>query len=349
MNKVSPLIINIDDVSLSDNEKKLITHELIGGIIIFSHNYSSPNQLKKLIDDIKSINSNILITIDHEGGRVQRLKNNFTILPSLEDIGRIYLTDKSMALDLSYAAGYVAGYELSSVGFDINYSPVIDIGNENSKVLLNRTFGNNVECIYDLSEKYISGSIDSGIIPVLKHFPGHGSVNEDSHTTHCQSNKDFNEMNETDIKLFKNLFDKFNLPIMTGHIAFSKVDKNIVTYSKKWLTQYSQNIFTSKPMFVSDDLEMYAAKSTVDTASNRVILALDAGCNMIIATTMQQKNIISNKESYLFFLENYLTEEISEYYHKNHDRIKPILNDFITNRSDNLYKNSLRLIKDIYG
>jgi len=349
MNKIPPLIINIDDISLSDNEKEIISHELIGGIIIFSHNYSSISQLQNLIHDIKSINNNILVSIDHEGGRVQRLKNNFTILPSFEDIGRIYSTDKSLALNLSYAAGYIAGYELSNIGFDINYSPVIDIGNENSKVLQNRTFGNTVQKIYDLSKKYISGSIDSGIIPVLKHFPGHGAVNDDSHTTYCQSDKDFDKMSETDIRLFKDLFNKFNLPIMTGHIAFSNIDKNIVTYSKKWLIQHSQNIFASKPMFISDDLEMYAAKSNENTASKRVILALEAGCNMIIATTMQQKNIISNKESYLFFLENYLTDEIIEYYHKNHDRIKPVLNDFITKKSVDLYKDSLRLIGDIYG
>ena len=221
-NTIGPLIINLDGTKLSENEKNLIKDKLIGGIILFSHNYVSRTQLKELILDIKSVKNNILVSIDHEGGRVQRLLDGFTHLPSLESISKI--DDLNDKLSASYNAGFVGASELSAMNIDINYSPVIDINHDKKNNLLKgRTFGDDPDMIIRLAESYIKGSLDGGILPVLKHFPGHGRVNTDSHIENCVSKIDLNTLSRTDILPFQELhnrFSEYNLPIMTNHIIY---------------------------------------------------------------------------------------------------------------------------------
>ena len=326
---LGPLIINIDGISLQDEERTLLKHDLIGGIILFSHNYKSKTQLHSLINDIKSVKDNILITIDHEGGRVQRLINDFTHLPSFEDISNIKNHDEMISK--AYDSGYIGSLELSEIGIDINYSPVVDINHDKSNRLLKgRTFGKDIKSVIALSDSYIRGCIDGNILPVLKHFPGHGRVTTDSHTEACVSNIDYKTLSESDILPFKEIhsrFPEFNIPIMTNHLIYTEIDEYITTYSKKWLYELSQSIFTNKPFFISDDIEMYSAtkhNNKILSCERRVLLALSAGCRMIIATTMQDREIIKNKESYKYITTNYITTNIIEHYEKNRDNMLDI-------------------------
>ena len=328
-NTIGPLIINLDGTKLSENEKNLIKDKLIGGIILFSHNYVSRTQLKELILDIKSVKNNILVSIDHEGGRVQRLLDGFTHLPSLESISKI--DDLNDKLSASYNAGFVGASELSAMNIDINYSPVIDINhNKKNNLLKDRTFGDDPDMIIRLAESYIKGSLDGGILPVLKHFPGHGRVNTDSHIENCVSKIDLNTLSRTDILPFQELhnrFSEYNLPIMTNHIIYPDIDEYITTYSRKWLTNLSASIFNKSPLFISDDVEMFSATSinnSIISCEDRLLLALKAGCRLVIATTMQNPKIIDDKYSYKYFKEKYLTRNIIEHYEKIHDKMLDI-------------------------
>jgi len=328
-NFIGPLIINLDGTSLSKNEKNLIKDKLIGGIILFSHNFVSRNQLKELILDIKGVKDNILVSIDHEGGRVQRLLDGFTHLPSLESISNI--DDIYEKLSASYDAGFIGASELSAMNIDINYSPVVDINhNKENNLLKDRTFGNNPDMIIQLAESYIKGSLDGGILPVLKHFPGHGRVNTDSHIENCISNIDFDTLSKTDILPFKELHNRFsniNLPIMTNHITYPDIDDYITTYSREWLSNLSASIFDKLPLFISDDIEMFSAVSKNDediSCEDRLLLALKAGCRLVIATTMQNPKIIDDKLSYKYIKEKYLTKNIIEHYEKIHDKMLDI-------------------------
>jgi len=328
-NAIGPLIINLDGTKLSENEKNLIKDKLIGGIILFSHNYVSRTQLKELILDIKSVKNNILVSIDHEGGRVQRLLDGFTHLPSLESISKI--DDLNDKLSASYNAGFVGASELSAMNIDINYSPVIDINHDKKNNLLKgRTFGDDPDMIIRLAESYIKGSLDGGILPVLKHFPGHGRVNTDSHIENCVSKIDLNTLSRTDILPFQELhnrFSEYNLPIMTNHITYPDIDEYIKTYSRKWLTNLSASIFNKSPLFISDDVEMFSAISINNiniSCEDRLLLALKAGCRLVIATTMQNPKIIDDKLSYKYFKEKYLTRNIIEHYEKIHDKMLEI-------------------------
>ncbi len=326
---IGPLIVNIDGLTLQDGEKALLKHDLIGGIILFSHNYESKPQLRSLIHAIKSVKDNILITIDHEGGRVQRLLNGFTHLPSFEDIANLKNFDEMVSK--AYDSGYVGASELSEIGIDINYSPVVDINHDKSnKLLKDRTFGNDVKSVIALSDSYIRGCIDGNILPVLKHFPGHGRVTTDSHIEDCISKIDFKTLSESDILPFKEIhsrFSEFNIPIMTNHLIYSEIDGYITTYSKEWLCNLSQLIFEKKPFFISDDIEMYSAtkhNNKILPCERRVLLALSAGCRMVIATTMQNREIIQNQESHKYIADNYITTNIIEHYEKNRDKMLEI-------------------------
>ena len=328
-NTIGPLIINLDGTKLSENEKNLIKDKLIGGIILFSHNYVSRTQLKELILDIKNVKDNILVSIDHEGGRVQRLLDGFTHLPSLESISKI--DDLNDKLSASYNAGFIGAGELSAMNIDINYSPVIDINHDKkNKLLKGRTFGDDPDMIIRLAESYIKGSLDGGILPVLKHFPGHGRVNTDSHIENCVSKIDLNTLSRTDILPFQELhnrFSEYNLPIMTNHIIYPDIDEYITTYSRKWLTNLSASIFNKSPLFISDDVEMFSAISinnSIISCDDRLLLALKAGCRLVIATTMQNPKIIDDKYSYKYFKEKYLTRNIIEHYEKIHDKMLEI-------------------------
>ena len=352
LKNIGPLIINLDGTELSDSERQLIEHQLVGGIILFSHNFISKKQLMSFVNDIKSIKDNLLITIDHEGGRVQRLMNGFTHLPSFEKISEI--EDSDLRTEIAYHVGYISGYELSEISIDINYSPVIDINhNKTNNLLKDRTFGDNVDNITSLANAYIKGSLDAGILPVLKHFPGHGRVITDSHTEECFSDVKMNELLDTDILPFKILHDRYadhNLPIMTNHISYKNIDEFITTYSEEWLIRQSNLIFSKKPFFISDDLEMFSA-TILDgkkiSCEKRVLLALRAGCRMVIATTMQDNQIIKNKASSQYFEENYLTGDIAKYFEKNHDKMSTVVIPKAINESRERYGESLKNMKKI--
>ena len=329
MKTFGPLIINIDNTKLSSSDRSIIGHELIGGVILFAHNYSSKQQLSILINDLKSIKDNLLITIDHEGGRVQRLINDFTHLPSFEYISKI--KNKKLRYEAAYSAGYIAGYELSEIGFDINFSPVVDLNHDkDNKLLKDRTFGNNIENVIKLADQYIMGCLAGGILPVLKHYPGHGRVVTDSHVENCISNVTFDELMSTDIKPFQELIKNNHIPIMTNHVIYKEIDQYIATYSKKILQEQAKKIFpiSNKMCFISDDIEMYSAKfieGVEISCEERVLLALNAGCRFIIATTMQNNMLIKQNLSYKYFSDNYFTKNIIEYYEKNHDMMCDII------------------------
>ena len=309
MNNLGPLIVNIDGLTLSNTDKTLLLDDLIGGVILFSNNYQTTSQLKNLLNEIKELKQNILISIDHEGGRVQRFRKDFTTLPSFYQLANVPECNREQ---LSYYSGIIAGYELSQIGVDINYSPVVDIcENENNSLLSTRTFGNNENDTISLSSNYINGLMDSGIIPVIKHYPGHGLVNSDSHIEECVSDeKEQSDKFCKHFSIFKKLTQLYNIPIMTSHIHFKNIDDHIVTYSKKILNMINKK---NEIPLISDDLEMYSAKyknSVEIQPAERVRLALEAGCSFLIVTTMLLDEVRMHNKTSKYLIENYLTDEV---------------------------------------
>ncbi len=341
MNNLGPIIINIDSTVISSNEEKLLRNNLVGGVILFEHNYLHKKQIKKLINDIKKVNCNILISVDHEGGRVQRFKDEFTKLPSFESIGRVYTKDEKLAEEIAYNSGYVAGYELKSIGIDINFSPVIDLSSK-SNVLNERTFSSTPKIVSKLASRYITGLIDNGIIPVLKHYPGHGLVVSDTHKEICSSELSMNDIDKH-MSVFKDITKDFNVPLMTSHIKFSNIDSNPVTTSSKWLKIISKDNFENRNFFISDDLEMSGVSKYHTNLTKVEILkqALDSGCSMVIVTTMQDQTVINEKNSYQYYQTEYFDNMQTENFKESYINL-PCFENIIYNKgSESLYHDSL--------
>jgi len=302
-----PLIINLDSTHLLKDEESLLKSQLIGGVILFEHNYSNVDQIKLLIQDIKKINDKLKIFIDHEGGRVQRFKTGLTNLPSFEFIGNIYSSNKNIGKELSYYVGYVAGYELKSLGIDINFSPVVDL-RINSDVMKGRTLAYDSNDVIELVKPYLHGIIENGIVPTLKHFPGHGCVSGDTHLDMSKSDFKISEI-KNHINPFQKIHKEFDIPIMTSHIQFSSISDNPVTTSSTWLKSITADIFDKDPFYISDDLEMKGISNRYPDLSKAKLLekSLSNGCSMAIVTTMQDQMIINNKKSFQFYRDEYIS------------------------------------------
>ena len=335
------LIINLDSEVLLDEEVEILTNKFIGGVLLFEHNFINNDQIKSLIDSIKSINSNLLIAIDHEGGRVQRFKKGFTSLPSFSSIGNICRTDHSLADEIAYNSGYIAGYELKAIGVDLNFSPVVDLSAK-SDVLNSRTFSESSTNVIRLSLSYIQGLIDNGIIPTLKHYPGHGSVTGDTHKDPMNCNLPWDDIYEH-LVVFEKIHNKYNIPIMTSHIQFSEISNDPVTTSSMWLKEISHKVFGKLPYFISDDLEMHGIKKHYPELSRLSLLekTLTTGCSMAIVTTMQDKNIIKEKKSHIFYKNEYLNR-INLHNINTRNNNLPCLHELSYNKGDvNTYHNAI--------
>lgn len=343
-----PIIINLDSISISTEEKELLSSNLIGGVILFNHNYANKNQIKSLISSIKEIRDNIVICIDHEGGRIQRFINEFTSLPSFQAIGNLYSIDKIKAKDLAYYSGYIAGYELKDIGIDINFSPVVDLTSKSS-VLNSRTFSNNPNVVVDLACKYIQGYVDNGIIPTLKHFPGHGVITTDTHTDISYCNLPYEQL-DSHIYTFQNIYTKIEIPIMTGHIIYPKISDQPVTSSTKWLRVISDNIFSQKPFFISDDLEMKGISDLFKNESKLNIFqkVMSSGCDMSIITTMQNQKLIEDKKSYHFYQKEFIEPLGKSGNYEISDINIPCSDDISYNTGDfEVYKNAIKYLDNI--
>lgn len=307
---VSPLIINLDSTSIQPQERDLLNNAFIGSIILFAHNYSTKKQLIQFINDIKCINQDILISVDHEGGRIQRFRDEFTPLPSLTKIGSKYRNNKNLALEVAYASGYTAGYELKSIGIDINFSPVVDL-TSSSTVLEGRTFSEQPSVTVNLASCYMNGLIDNGIIPVIKHYPGHGMIEQDTHKVLCHSNLTKNEI-KPHLRVFQTLIQTYDIPIMTSHIKFTNISGEPVSTSKKWLIDMADELFERKPFFISDDIEMSGLIDAYPELSRFDILmkVLSSGCSMAIVTSMQKKDLIQNLLSPKYYNDEYISKLI---------------------------------------
>ena len=250
------------------------------GFVLFSRNFIDKEQITNLILSLKKAtkNKNALIFVDQEGGRVQRFKSGgFNKFPSLRKFGKIYLKNKNLSKKLTYMSSYMLGDELKQVGVDVNFAPVCDVNYKNAHSIIgDRAFSSNPETVLELIKEFCKGLRDSGILPVLKHFPGHGRSKKDTHTHCSRINVDFNSLLKSDLIPF-NFLKKESL-LMLAHIIFPRIDKSVVTYSKLFNSIIREK-FKFKGLIITDDISM---KALSDKIEDVVIKSFDAGCDVIL-------------------------------------------------------------------
>ena len=271
------LIIDIHGKNLSNDDKTTLTSKHIGGLILFSRNFDSYDQLDNLIKEIHLIKENIIIAVDQEGGRVQRFEKEYTKIPSMQDASLFAKKndDKDFIKDLAW----LISSELIAVGIDINFAPVLDINRNISSIIGNRSFSNDILEVINNASDYIDGMHEAGMKSTGKHFPGHGNVIEDSHIELPVDKRELHELLNEDLKPYIKLSDKLDV-IMCAHILFSKVDSKIPSFSDTWINNVLRNKLNYKGLILSDDLSMLGSGN--DSLINKVKMSLNAGCDMVI-------------------------------------------------------------------
>ena len=276
-----PLIVDIAGTDITADEKLLLTHPAIGGVILFARNLESRKQAAELITEIKSVrNSSLLIAVDQEGGRVQRFKKEFFILPAANKYGEIYDENPALSIKLCRAAGCLMASELRSVGVDFSFAPVLDCANLESNAIGDRGFHEQPEIIATLAGAFIDGMNNAGMVATGKHFPGHGGVTTDSHFSLPVDNRQLQQLNQHDLIPYKILAKKLG-GIMTAHVHFPMINDTLPTFSSFWLNQVLRKEIGFTGMIFSDDLSMEGALVAGD-ATQRVKHALTAGCDMAL-------------------------------------------------------------------
>jgi len=271
------LMIDIDGFDLSNEDESLLSSKHIGGLILFSRNFDSYDQLYNLIKEVHLIKENIIIAVDQEGGRVQRFEKEFTKIPSMQEVSLFAKENEDQ--DFIKDLAWLISSELIAVGIDINFAPVLDINRNISSIIGNRSFSDDIQRVINNASDYIDGMHEAGMKSSGKHFPGHGNVIEDSHLDLPKDERELHELMNEDIKPYIELKDKIDV-IMCAHILFSKVDNKIPSFSDTWINNILRNKLNYKGLIFSDDLSMLGSGN--DSIINKVKISLDAGCDMLI-------------------------------------------------------------------
>ena len=275
-------MVGLSGLELKPEEREMLVHPLVGGVILFSRNFESPEQVEALIRGIHALRQpQILIAVDHEGGRVQRFRRGFTLLPAVRLLGKLYDGDARRARQLAEMSGWLMAAELIAIGIDISFAPVLDLDKGISGVIGDRAFHSDPEVIADLAHAYMRGMNSAGMVATGKHFPGHGSVKEDSHTAIPLDHRRYEDMLMEDILPFERMIHYGMAAVMVAHVIYDQVDSKPAGFSKFWLTEILRKRLGFQGVIFSDDLEM-AGASVVGDVQERAKQALDAGCDMVL-------------------------------------------------------------------
>ncbi|SVA06161.1 uncharacterized protein METZ01_LOCUS59015 [marine metagenome] len=279
---IGPLMVGLEGQSLSAQEREWLAHPSVGGVILFSRNYVNPVQLTDLVASIKAIKSpKLLVAVDQEGGRVQRFVAGFTPLPAQHQIGVLFENDPTGAEELAWILGRVMGLELRAVDIDISFAPVIDLFRRDSNAIGDRAFHADPDVVICLAGALCAGMRASGITPIAKHYPGHGSVTADSHLTLPLDPRSIETIRSTDLKPYSAYREVGFKGLMTSHVMYPAIDNQPATFSTRWIQEILREDLGFTAAVFSDDLNMAAAQ-TIEDIHTRVLCALTAGCDMIL-------------------------------------------------------------------
>ena len=276
------LMIDVGSTELSYKDEERLQNELVGGVILFSRNYKNKKQVKALTASIRKIKKNILIAVDHEGGRVQRFREEFTDIPDMALLGKVYDENKIEGERLARLCGQVIAYELGACDIDFSFTPVLDINFGTSSVIGDRSFHQHAKPIVDLASAVMDGLNLGGMKSVGKHFPGHGFIKADTHLESANDDRSLEEIQEKDMNIFKEMIKKNIAGVMPSHVIYSSCDQKPAGFSKFWLEGQLRKLLNFKGVIFSDDMGMKAAQIYEKDLVSRVRKCLAAGCDMVL-------------------------------------------------------------------
>lgn len=275
-----PVLIGLPGLELDTASRDCLQHPAVGGVVLFSRNFRDRDQLTALVAAIReSRDPRPLVCIDQEGGRVQRLKQGFTRLPPLGVLGRLHQSDPVKALDMAYRHGRVMATEMLACGIDLSFAPVLDL-DRGSRVIGDRAFSVDPAVVTLLGRSYLAGMHDAGMKTTGKHFPGHGSVEADSHEDDVCDPRSLERIRAEDMTPFTGLLAELDA-LMIAHVVYPAVDDRPAGYSPRWLGDILRTELDYEGVLLSDDLGMHAAKA-VGGVRQRATACLAAGCDLVL-------------------------------------------------------------------
>jgi len=273
-------MVDIAGTELSLQDIEVLSHPLVGSVLLFTRNYRDPEQLATLCAAIRALRTpSLLIAVDHEGGRVQRFREQFTRLPASRLLGRRYAEDRRDGLDLARSVGWLMASELRAVGVDYSFAPCVDLDYGVSEIIGDRSFGRDPDTVAALGAAYLLGMRDAGMAAIAKHFPGHGAVVADSHIALPVDRREFVDMEE-DIRPYPVLNDNHVAGIMAAHVVYPAIDALPASLSHRWITEILRGELGFHGCVFADDLSMAGAVAFGDILE-RAHLAYAAGCDVL--------------------------------------------------------------------
>jgi beta-N-acetylhexosaminidase len=289
----APVVLDIAGTTLNADDRRRLSHPLTGGLILFARNWTDRRQLVELTHEIKSIRPDVLVCVDHEGGRVQRFRTDgFTHLPPMRVLGELWHTDGNggagsgalTATDAATAAGYVLGAELRACGVDLSFTPVLDLDHGASGVIGDRAFHRDPRVATVLAKSLMHGLLLAGMANCGKHFPGHGFVKADSHTEVPVDKRSLKAILADDARPYEWLSTSLT-SVMPAHVIYPKVDERPAGFSDRWLKDILRLQLGFTGAVFSDDLSMEGARridGTLVSYTDAATVALNAGCDLVL-------------------------------------------------------------------
>lgn len=281
----APLIIDIAGTELTTDDRRRLSNPLVGGVIHFTRNWHSRVQMRELNREIKSLRSDLLICVDHEGGRVQRFRTDgFTRLPAMGQLGRLWMQDAMDATQAATSAGYVLASELRACGIDFSFAPVLDLDWGESGVIGDRSFHRDPRVVALLAKSVMHGMLQAGMGNCGKHFPGHGYVKADSHVAIPVDRRGLKAILTEDAQPFEWLGGTLSA-VMPAHVIYPKVDARPAGFSPRWLKEILRGRLGFTGAIFSDDLSMEAGRyidGRLLSFAQAALAALQAGCDLPI-------------------------------------------------------------------
>ncbi len=275
------LMVDLRGLTPGADEVEFLQRDCVGGVILFRRNFASPGQLRELTGAIRECAPDVLIAVDQEGGRVQRFREGFTVLPPLRRIGEAYEADSERGLGLARDCAWVMASEVVGAGLDFSFAPVLDRFDPASPVIGDRAFAADPDAVAELGRAYLCGMAEAGMAGVGKHFPGHGLVGADSHVELPVDGRGESELRGGDMRPFVRCRDLLT-GVMPAHVVYPAVCADAAGFSRHWLQTVLRGEVGFDGVVFSDDLSMNAAEQA-GAMEQRLEKALWAGCDMLLA------------------------------------------------------------------
>nr|WP_298249007.1 beta-N-acetylhexosaminidase [uncultured Halomonas sp.] len=282
---LGPVMLDLEGMRLSAEEPDLLRRPEVGGVILFGRNVESAGQVRELCDAIRRVRPDLLIGIDQEGGRVQRIREGVTRLPSMRRLGRDAAHQPEATRRLCQDTGWLLGMEMAACGLDLTFAPVLDVDGGTSTVIADRSFSSSPETVTALAGAFINGLHEAGMVAVGKHFPGHGGVTADSHLELPVDDRALETLRHHDLVPFTHLASRLDA-VMPAHVVYSAFDTRPAGFSPAWLGMLRESL-GFKGVIFSDDLSMAGAASA-GSPGERARAALSAGCDMLLVCNDRQ-------------------------------------------------------------